>query len=256
MKIGTIADLIAFIAAAPSARSSAWSTPSSTAPAAGASACRSTATSSIGPSTRSWSREDQTLAGRPWCVCNVDMAADMLGHVEQRRDWRARRSSAAAARAQSPSSCAIPTLPGCRSAGGGGLEVTQGRDNACATMASATARSWYLGVRETTLLTRTQAAAALEGQGLKIVGTMLLPAEDQPAAGRQASPAHRRSAVLRRNFRRLAGWRDARHRRGGTNRMRSLPFRALDILAIIAFAEEGGSPPCRRALRRLWRWAA
>jgi 3,4-dihydroxy 2-butanone 4-phosphate synthase/GTP cyclohydrolase II len=111
----------------------------------------------------------------------VDMAADMLGHVEQRRDY-----VPAALRAISAHDGAGVAVflrdpnPAWRSERyGGGLEATQGRHNALRDYGVGAQILNDLGVREMKLLTRTPVRpAALEGYGLKIVDTVPLPAED------------------------------------------------------------------------------
>jgi 3,4-dihydroxy 2-butanone 4-phosphate synthase/GTP cyclohydrolase II len=112
----------------------------------------------------------------------VDMAADMLGHVELRRDYvpaalRAigeHRGAGVAVFLRDPNPAWLSERYG------GGLEPTQGRDNALRDYGVGAQILGDLGVREMTLLTRTPVRpAALEGYGLKIVGTQPLPVEDE-----------------------------------------------------------------------------
>jgi 3,4-dihydroxy 2-butanone 4-phosphate synthase/GTP cyclohydrolase II len=111
----------------------------------------------------------------------VDMAADMLGHVEQRRDYvpAALRAISAHDGAGVAVFLRDPNPAWLSERYGGGLEANQGRNNALRDYGVGAQILNDLGVREMTLLTRTPVRpAALEGYGLKIVGTMPLPAED------------------------------------------------------------------------------
>ena len=122
-------------------------------------------------------------ADRPTLVRmhRVDMAADMLGHVEQRRDYvpAALRAIGAHDGAGVAVFLRDPNPAWLSERYGGGLEDTQGRNNALRDYGVGAQILNDLGVREMTLLTRTPVRpAALEGYGLKIVGTLPLPAED------------------------------------------------------------------------------
>jgi 3,4-dihydroxy 2-butanone 4-phosphate synthase/GTP cyclohydrolase II len=111
----------------------------------------------------------------------VDMAADMLGHVEQRRDYvpAALRAIGAHDGAGVAVFLRDPNPAWLSERYGGGLEANQGRDNALRDYGVGAQILNDLGVREMTLLTRTPVRpAALEGYGLKIVDTVPLPAED------------------------------------------------------------------------------
>jgi 3,4-dihydroxy 2-butanone 4-phosphate synthase / GTP cyclohydrolase II len=111
----------------------------------------------------------------------VDMAADMLGHVEQRRDYvpAALRAIAANDGAGVAVFLRDPNPAWLSERYGGGLEAHQGRNNALRDYGVGAQILNDLGVREMKLLTRTPVRpAALEGYGLKIVDTVPLPAED------------------------------------------------------------------------------
>jgi len=111
----------------------------------------------------------------------VDMAADMLGHVEQRRDYvpAALRAIGAHDGAGVAVFLRDPNPAWLSERYGGGLKANQGRDNALRDYGVGAQILNDLGVREMTLLTRTPVRpAALEGYGLKIVDTVPLPAED------------------------------------------------------------------------------
>jgi 3,4-dihydroxy 2-butanone 4-phosphate synthase / GTP cyclohydrolase II len=111
----------------------------------------------------------------------VDMAADMLGHVEQRRDYvpAALRAISAHDGAGVAVFLRDPNPAWLSERYGGGLEATQGRHNALRDYGVGAQILNDLGVREMKLLTRTPVRpAALEGYGLKIVDTVPLPAED------------------------------------------------------------------------------
>src|SRR6185312_4752612 len=111
----------------------------------------------------------------------VDMAADMLGHVEQRRDYvpAALRAIAAGKGAGVAVFLRDPNPSWLSERYGGGLEATRGRDNALRDYGVGAQILGDLGVREMTLLTRSPVRpAALEGYGLRIVGTEPLPAEE------------------------------------------------------------------------------
>jgi len=111
----------------------------------------------------------------------VDMAADMLGHVEQRRDYvpAALRAIGAHDGAGVAVFLRDPNPAGLSERYGGGLEASQGRDNALRDYGVGAQILTDLGVREMKLLTRTSVRpAALEGYGLKIIDTVPLSAED------------------------------------------------------------------------------
>ncbi|HEY3890084.1 MAG TPA: 3,4-dihydroxy-2-butanone-4-phosphate synthase [Caulobacteraceae bacterium] len=111
----------------------------------------------------------------------VDMAADMLGHVEQRRDYvpAALRAIGAHDGAGVAVFLRDPNPAWLSERYGGGLEAHQGRNNALRDYGVGAQILNDLGVREMKLLTRTPVRpAALEGYGLKIVDTVPLPAED------------------------------------------------------------------------------
>jgi 3,4-dihydroxy 2-butanone 4-phosphate synthase/GTP cyclohydrolase II len=111
----------------------------------------------------------------------VDMAADMLGHVEQRRDYvpAALRAISAHDGAGVAVFLRDPNPAWLSERYGGGLEAHQGRNNALRDYGVGAQILNDLGVREMKLLTRTPVRpAALEGYGLKIVDTVPLPAED------------------------------------------------------------------------------
>ncbi|HXQ47395.1 MAG TPA: 3,4-dihydroxy-2-butanone-4-phosphate synthase [Caulobacteraceae bacterium] len=111
----------------------------------------------------------------------VDMAADMLGHVEQRRDYvpAALRAIGANKGAGVAVFLRDPNPAWLSERYGGELEATQGRDNALRDYGVGTQILGDLGVRDMTLLTRTPVRpAALEGYGLRIVGWTPIPLED------------------------------------------------------------------------------
>jgi 3,4-dihydroxy 2-butanone 4-phosphate synthase/GTP cyclohydrolase II len=111
----------------------------------------------------------------------VDLAADMLGHVERRRDYvpAALRAIAAHNGAGVAVFLRDPNPAWLSERYGGGLEANQGQHNALRDYGVGAQILGDLGVREMTLLTRTSVRpAALEGYGLKIVGVMPMPAED------------------------------------------------------------------------------
>jgi 3,4-dihydroxy 2-butanone 4-phosphate synthase/GTP cyclohydrolase II len=111
----------------------------------------------------------------------VDMAADMLGHIEQRRDYvpAALRAIGAHDGAGVAVFLRDPNPSWLSERYGGGLEANQGRDNALRDYGVGAQILNDLGVREMSLLTRTPVRpAALEGYGLRIVDTVPLPAED------------------------------------------------------------------------------
>jgi len=111
----------------------------------------------------------------------VDMAADMLGHVEQRRDYvpAALRAIGAHDGAGVAVFLRDPNPAWLSERYGGGLEASQGRDNALRDYGVGAQILTDLGVREMKLLTRTSVRpAALEGYGLKIIDTVPLSAED------------------------------------------------------------------------------
>jgi 3,4-dihydroxy 2-butanone 4-phosphate synthase/GTP cyclohydrolase II len=117
----------------------------------------------------------------------VDMAADMLGHVEQRRDYvpGAMRAIAKHDGAGVAVFLRDPNPSWLSERYGGGLEAAQGRNNALRDYGVGAQILYDLGVREMTLLTRTPVRpAALEGYGLKIVGWASIPTEEEADAGR------------------------------------------------------------------------
>jgi 3,4-dihydroxy 2-butanone 4-phosphate synthase/GTP cyclohydrolase II len=111
----------------------------------------------------------------------VDMAADMLGHMEQRRDYvpAALRAIGAHDGAGVAVFLRDPNPAWLSERYGGGLEANQGRNNALRDYGVGAQILNDLGVREISLMTRTPVRpAALEGYGLRIVDTVPLPAED------------------------------------------------------------------------------